>query len=139
MQTIETQWWFIDLPEEWKATQEEETVIIEDVDGVGEIAITTLQKEDGDADIMDLAPLMQDVEADYGEGEHKLVGDAEGFYFQYIDAAEAVREWYLCLGHLILLITYCCDEENSGMDDGVVDEILQTIFLNEVAPNTEES
>jgi len=32
-------------------------------------------------------------------------------------------------GTLLLFITYSCDEENGGMDDAAVDEILDTLML----------
>jgi hypothetical protein len=30
-------------------------------------------------------------------------------------------------GEILLLITYSCDVENSGLDDGTVDDILDTL------------
>ena len=40
-----------------------------------------------------------------------------------------MREWYVSCGALLLFITYSCDEENGGMDDAAVDEILDTLML----------
>jgi hypothetical protein len=41
----------------------------------------------------------------------------------------AIREWYVAHGALMLFITYSCDEDNAGMDDAAVDELLDTLML----------
>ncbi len=41
MRAVESQWWIIELPDEWEAEQDEEAILISDQDGVGEIVITT--------------------------------------------------------------------------------------------------
>ena len=41
----------------------------------------------------------------------------------------AIREWYVADGPMLLFITYSCDEENRGMDDAAVDELLDTLLL----------
>jgi hypothetical protein len=32
-------------------------------------------------------------------------------------------------GAMLLFITYSCEEENAGMDDAAVDELLDTLLL----------
>lgn len=129
MRAIETQWWIIELPDEWEAEQDGETIFIADEDGVGEIAITTLQKQQGNVDDMELQNYVEDVVAEFGKGQALIVAGLQGYYFCYQDAGEAVREWYLRDGSLLILITYSCDEENAKMDDGAVDEILSTLYI----------
>jgi len=46
-----------------------------------------------------------------------------------MDGSDAVREWYLSHGSLLMMVAYSCDESNKGMDDSAVDEILSTIFI----------
>jgi hypothetical protein len=48
---------------------------------------------------------------------------------RFVEEASAIREWYLMHGATLLYITYSCDEENAGMDDAAVDELLDTLAL----------
>jgi len=125
MSVLETQWWMLELPEEWQADQQDEMILVSDQDGVGEIAITTLEKEEGDVEDEDLLQLTDEL----GQGKPITVSDLSGYYFEYREEGDALREWYLGGDNLLILITYVCDEENAGMDDAVVDEILATLAL----------
>ncbi len=128
MHTLETDWWLIDLPEEWEAEQEDETVIIEDEDGVGVIEITTLETAEPVAP-GDLRALARELLGDHGTGSDVQLAGLSGLYFEYVDGDDAVREWLLDGGELLLLVSYSCDRDNAGMDDAVVDEILETLEL----------
>jgi hypothetical protein len=125
MSVLESQWWMMELPEEWQASQEDEMIIIADQDGVGEIAITTLEKEDGEVDDNDLQQFIEGL----GQGKQVEVSGLGGYYFEYREEGDALREWYLGADNLLVLITYACDAENAGMDDSAVDEILSTLAL----------
>ena len=129
VRVVESQWWIIELPEEWDAEQDDETIIIGDQDDVGEIAITTMQKESGQVFAEELLGFTEEIEEQHGKGKPVELAEFKGFYFSYLEEGDAVREWYLCCDDLLLFITYSCDEENAGMDDGAVDEILSTIFI----------
>jgi hypothetical protein len=128
MHTLETDWWLLDLPEEWEAEQEDETVVIEDEDGVGVIEITTLETAEPVAR-GELPALARELLGDHGRGRESELAGLHGLYFEHIDGDDAVREWLLDGGDLLLLISYSCDRENAGMDDGIVDEILSTLEL----------
>lgn len=125
MSVLETQWWMLELPEEWQADRQDEMILISDQDGVGEIAITTLEKEEGDVEDEDLLQLADEL----GQGKPITVSDLSGYYFEYREEGDALREWYLGGDNLLILVTYACDEENAGMDDAAVDEILATLAL----------
>ena len=129
MRELESQWWIIELPDEWDAEQEEDTIVISDEDGVGEIAITTLQKEQGVVSDQELLAYTEELEQQFGKGKPVEVAEFQGYYFSFSEAGDALREWYLRCDDLLLLITYGCDQENAGMDDGAVDEILNTLFV----------
>ena len=131
MNIVETQWWIIDLPPEWEAEQDDETIIIGDVDGVGEIAITTMEKEDGNVSEEELREFTTELEAEFGPGEACELAELTGYYFEYLDQGDAVRDWYLRVDNLLLLMTYSCLEENRGMDDSAVNEIISTIFIKD--------
>lgn len=126
MHTVETDWWLLDLPEEWQAEQDDETIVITDEDGVGVIEITSLEhdEEHQHPDLNALA--LQLIPADV-PGSTARLGDFEGLYFQYQDEGDAVREWLLQCDQRVLLISYSCDIENAGMDDAFVDEVLDTL------------
>lgn len=129
MRVVESQWWIIDLPEEWEAEQIDDVITIGDEDGVGVIEFTTLQKEEGLVDESELREFTADTEQQFGAGQKIQVADLHGYYYCYREEGEAVREWYLRSGDLMLFIIYSCDDENAGMDDGAVDEILSTLFI----------
>ena len=48
---------------------------------------------------------------------------------EFQEEGAAIREWYVADGAMLLFITYSCDEENRGMDDAAVDELLDTLLL----------
>ena len=125
MSVLESQWWMLELPEEWQASQDDEMIIVADQDGVGEIAITTLEKEGGDVSEVELLEFTEGL----GQGVPAEVSGLQGFYFEYQEEGDALREWYLRADSLLMFITYACDAENAGMDDGAVDEILSTLAL----------
>lgn len=128
MRSVETDWWVLDLPDEWDAEQDEETIVIGDEDGVGALEITTLRKEAGEG-AMDLAELAAELVPGSQSGRPVQLAGCRGLYFQYQEEGDAVREWMLDGGALLLLISYSCARENAGLDDAVVDEILETLQL----------
>ena len=131
MRAVESQWWIIELPDEWDAEQDDETIVISDCDGVGEIAITTLQKEQGTVEDSEIRDYADDIIQQHGAGQPVKLAELQGYYFSYLDEGDAVREWYLRCDNLLVFITYSCAEDNAGMDDGAVDEILSTFFIKE--------
>ena len=129
MRQLETQWWVIELPSEWSAEQEDDSILISDEDGVGTIEITTLQKQDGVVDDAEVRRFTGEVEEQFGAGEPTELAGLTGYYFEYPYEDEAVREWYLGGGDLLVLITYCCDADQKGLDDVAVDSILDTLVI----------
>lgn len=127
MRTVETDWWLLDLPDEWEAEQDEETIVIGDEDGIGALEITTLTRETSDADFSDINALAKQIVPVTSAGKPVELGGMSGLYFQYQEEGDAVREWLLSDGEILLLVTYSCDAENAGLDDGTVDDILETL------------
>jgi hypothetical protein len=129
MNVLETEWWTLALPPEWWADAEEDSILVGDRDDVGCIEISTLHKEQGEfsaADVEEIAAAGTDSEETW---RRSALGDFEGLYCSYTDEGAAIREWYVANGSLLLFITYSCDEENRGMDDAAVDELLDTLLL----------
>ena len=136
MHTVETDWWLLDLPEEWQAEQDDETIVITDEDGVGVLEITSLEPEDSNRAV-DLQALAKQLVPENLAGSAARLGDFEGLYFQYQEEGDAVREWVLQCDNRVLLVSYSCDIDNAGMDDSFVDEVLDT--LESKKPGSENS
>ena len=127
MNILETEWWSVGVPPEWWAEQEDDVVVIGDRDDVGCIEISTLHKEVGDFETAELQQLASDNGEPDWSWQRASLGEFSGCYTSYEDEACQMREWYVAAGKLLLFITYSCDEDNSGLDDAAVDEILQTL------------
>jgi hypothetical protein len=129
MNVLETEWWTLALPPEWWADSEEDSILVGDRDDVGCIEISTLQKEEGDFDRDSVTAIAQEESEQVLQWQPATLGEFSGVSSRYVEEEAAVREWYVSNGTLLLFITYSCDEENGGMDDAAVDEILDTLML----------
>lgn len=129
MKELQTDWWAIELPEDWNAEQDEETILISDPDGLGEISLTSLQAEGAEATDADLKQLMTSLDVNPADAAKKSVADLNGYYLEFEEDEEFVREWYLRAEKLLLIVTYCCDFDNALMDRDIVDDILSTLAL----------
>jgi hypothetical protein len=129
MNVLETEWWTLAVPPEWWADTEEDSILVGDRDDVGCIEITTLHKEDGvfeAAEVLDIATAESEAGLDWKQA---TLGDFSGLHSDYVEEGAAIRQWYVSQGPMLLFITYSCDEENRGMDDAAVDELLDTLQL----------
>lgn len=128
MRSVESDWWIIDLPEEWEAEQDEETIVITDPDGVGMLEITALQHDEAEVsrDLMTAAGELLPEDAPLQRG--KLAG-LDAVSCSYIDEEDAVRDWLALSDELVLLVTYSCAIDDRGLDDAIIDEILETLEL----------
>ena len=129
MNVLETEWWTLALPPEWWADSEEDSILVGDRDDVGCIEISTLHKEEGDFDQNSVTAIAQEESEQVLEWQPVTLGEFSGVSSRYVEEEAAVREWYVSSGTLLLFITYSCDEENGGIDDAAVDEILDTLML----------
>ena len=127
MNILETEWWTIGVPPEWWAEQEEDVIVIGDRDDVGCIEVSTLHKEAGEFSAAELQQLARDNGDSDWAWQSAGLGEFSGCYSSYEDEGCLVREWYVAAGEVCLFITYSCDEDNRGLDDAAVDEILQTL------------
>ncbi len=130
MNVLETEWWSMGLPPEWWAEAEEDSILVGDHDGVGCIEISTLHKEAGEFDADSLRQIAADESEQSLDWEEATLGDFKGLRASYVEEDAAIREWYVATGSMMLFITYSCDEENRGMDDAAVDELLDTLLIN---------
>ncbi|MDG2046720.1 MAG: hypothetical protein P8J79_05830 [Halioglobus sp.] len=129
MNVLETDWWTLALPPEWWADTDEDSILVGDRDDVGCIEISTLHKEAGDFDRDSVNAIAQQESEQALQWQPATLGEFSGVSSRYVEEEIAVREWYVSCGALLLFITYSCNEENGGMDDAAVDEILDTLML----------
>jgi hypothetical protein len=129
MNVLETEWWTLAIPPEWWADSEEDSILVGDRDDVGCIEISTLHKEAGVFDSQTVLDIAQTESEQPLEWRAATLGEFAGITSSYVVEETAVREWYVANGALLLFITYSCDEENRGMDDAAVDELLDTLMV----------
>lgn len=132
MNMLETEWWTIAIPSEWWADQEDETILIGDRDDVGCIEITTLCKDGGNFDEVEVREIANSDRQIPVNWEPVGLNDLAGLYGSYKEEDSIIREWYLSTSSLLLFISYSCELENEAMDDAAVNEILDTLELVEV-------
>lgn len=129
MNVLETEWWTLALPPEWWADSEEDSILIGDQDDVGCIEISTLRKEEGVFEPDMVRSIAQSESEQPLQWQPVTLGEFAGLGSHYVQEETAVREWYVANGALLLFITYSCAEENRGMDDAAVDELLDTFMV----------
>jgi len=129
MNILETEWWSMALPPEWWAESEEESILVGDRDDVGCLEFSTLHKESGDFDAAEVLTIAEAESEQKLNWKHLSLGDFEGVTSSLVEEGAAIREWYIANGSLLLFVTYSCDEDNSGMDDAAVNEILDTLMV----------
>ena len=129
MNVLETEWWTMALPPEWWADTEEDSILVGDRDDVGCIEISTLHKEQGEFDLEEASEIARSESSASLDWRTVSLGDFEGVSSQFMAEGVAIREWYVVRRGMLLFITYSCDEDNRGMDDAAVDELLDTLTL----------
>lgn len=135
MNVLETDHWCLLIPPEWWAEHDDDLVRIADRDGVGEIELTTLCREEGVVTAAEIEQLAREESPEVETWSSVRVGAFSGQCGAFAEDDAQLREWYVSAGPVLLYITYACDLENAGMDDAAVDEILATL----VAADTEAS
>lgn len=129
MNVLETEWWTVAVPPEWWAESEEESILIGDRDGVGCIQISTLHRTSGEFDASEVENIARRESPGAATWQCVSPGDFVGLNSRHAEEGTALREWYVARGGMLLYITYSCDDENRGMDDAAVDEILDTLTV----------
>ena len=133
MNVLETEWWTLAVPPEWWADSEEDSILVGDRDDVGCIEISTLHKDEGEFDRQALADIAASEAEQSLDWRQVTLGEFSGLTSNFIEEGAAIRQWYVASGSMLLFITYSCDEDNGGMDDAAVDELLDTLMLVEPA------
>ena len=128
MKEILTDIWALQLPEEWFAEQDDETIVITDADEVSIIEITTIRADSDDA----IDQLINDVAPQ--ETFQTSLSDLDALHYTMTDDGMFFREWLCPLDEVLLIISHGCDLTNKGFDDSTVDEILSTLIVLDETP-----
>jgi len=127
-QFVQTDFWEMELPEEWDAEQDEETILVSDADGVSLIELTALARPEGISDAEALEQLAGELIEQGIAADPATVGAFNGVVFHFTDEeGGSYREWYLFHPNFVLLVSHGTDAEHAGWDDDVVDEMLGTL------------
>ncbi|MCY4046018.1 MAG: hypothetical protein OXE99_13200 [Cellvibrionales bacterium] len=126
MKEMITDFWSLALPDEWKAEQEDETVIVIDADQISVIELTVLTPDSG----MTLDDLIDSISSNEYVGDR--LAELPCLYGHFEDEGAFYREWLIPLeNEKLLVISHGCDLEDKGLDDSAVDEILSTLLVGE--------
>ena len=129
MNVLQTEWWTMALPSEWWAETEEDSILVGDRDDVGCLEFSSLHKETGQFGMDELLSIARTEAEQPLEWRGVELGEFSGVMSSFTQEGTAIREWYVANGALLLFITYSCEEENGGMDDAAVDELLDTLMV----------
>ena len=78
MSIVQTQWWCLELPDEWTAEMDDDSVTIADCDRVSEVDITVIRKQSGQVNEGDLDEFAGDLRAQGLTGETVALNAAQG-------------------------------------------------------------
>jgi len=133
MKVLEAGDWSLLLPPEWEAERDGDSILIGDRDGVGCLEISELRRESGVFGAADLEQI-RDAGVAWTPAD---CGSFSGCYGAFEEDDAAVREWLLACEDLLLYLTYSCAADNRGLDDGAVDDLLDTLrFARDDAPES---
>jgi hypothetical protein len=79
----------------------------------------------------DVAALASEESPEISQWHQARAGGFEGVKGLYREDGASVREWYLGSESLLLYITYVCAEEDEGLDEASVDELLGTLVVGD--------
>lgn len=131
MSILETDHWICELPEEWHAEQEGDSIVVMDEDEVSTVELATLRRENGKLDKQALRDLASDLIEQGLKPDSVSLGDFSGLLFCLDEESVAWREWYLMAKDIFLLVSHGCEIDHKGMDDAAVNDILSTLARKE--------
>jgi len=126
MRQYKTQYWSLNIPTLWDAEFKDETDVIYDQAGIGELVISTLYQDEGISDEQLEAMASEHVDSD-AIIDDVVLGDLSGITVSFEQGDEYWSEWYLRSEKLLLFITYNCDLKNADVDEDVVESILESL------------
>ena len=127
--------WSVVVPSGWRARHDDACATLVADHPIGAVQISAAFK---DSEILDAD--LQDFAAEHlGRGATALsrrAGAFVGFEIAFRDEAHCCRQWYLRSGRQMLFVTYNCRLEQQGVEDEVVELILDSLLANRGAPGS---
>ena len=118
--------WALVVPEGWRAQHEPACATLVGPDDIGAFQVSAYFRESDvlDGDLRDFASEHLDAGV---QPTATRAGDFTGFEIAFSDSESCWRHWYLRNGRQMLFVTYNCDLDQKGTEDGPVLEILGSL------------
>ena len=127
MSQFNSEWWSVELPDDWSAEQDDICVSMFSESGIGALQLSAARNSNGPATDDDLRDFAKE-HLDAGAPIKPLTcGAFTGFYFQHSIGGTYQRQWWLRCDDTVVLGTYTSDLEDRGKENAVVDSILDTL------------
>ena len=127
MNQFNSEWWSVQLPDDWGVEQDDTCTSMFSESGVGALQVSAARNSNGpatDDDLRDFAKVHLDAGAPI---KPILCGAFTGFYFHYSIDNSYQRQWWLRCDDTVVLATYTSNLEDKGKEDAVVDGIISTL------------
>jgi hypothetical protein len=126
-----SQWWTVQLPDGWSADEDTTCVTIHFKPALGALQLSAARNSTNivtDDDLRELAKEHLDAGARI---KSVICGLFTGFYLHYSYNEIYQRQWWLRCGDTVILATYTSDLKIKGQEDIAVDNILNTLKIND--------
>lgn len=126
MKKYETEHWQLNLPDAWQIEELEDAVSFFDPDSNGTLMISTLVEDEPISDefLEEMLEVHHNADAELYDVEY---GPFAGVTCCYANDEEYWCEWYLVTDNLMLYVTYNCPLEEEGMEDDLIESILESL------------
>lgn len=129
-QLLQSNWWSLELPDEWHAHEDDDTVVIADDDAISVLEISAIKKAKGCVESNELMEFASELVSCGHKPSEVCCGDFAGLCFKYDDEEGVWREWFLAKQDVALFIVYSCHLDHKTLDDQAIDAILSTLKLS---------
>lgn len=130
MNEFNSEWWSVQIPDDWIVEQDDTCTSVFSESGVGALQLSAARNSNGpatDDDLRDFAKEHLDASAPI---KPLACGAFTGFYLHYSTDDLYQRQWWLRSGDTVVLATYTSDLEDAGKEYALVDSILKTLKRN---------
>jgi len=126
MNIYKAKYWLLNIPSLWDAEFSDDTDVIYDNAGIGEIVISTVYQENGisDGQLEEMASEHVDTDSMLDD---VVLGDFSGIAVSFEEGGEYWCEWYLRSENILLFVSYNCAVKDFEVDEDVVESILESL------------
>lgn len=129
MKILQSDHWQLRLPDESVIEEEEDSYLIFQPKGIGNLEITTSVMP-ADINMEDLEFFASEQLEAGLEPSAASAGDFSGIEFVYEHDELFVRDWIVYNGNLLVLATYSCEMGKEEKEEAMIEIILSTLRLN---------